>query len=91
MSEKFDFGKDDFFKIDPEPHLIGDDEPYRHLPGVQMWWKAISNIARPLFLLSHVRIWEAGKPRVLEYEEAVQLLEEAYRRDPIEHTAREPS
>ena len=43
-----EFEKDDYFKIDPECHLIGDMEPYNHFPGVQMWWKAIDNISRPL-------------------------------------------
>jgi uncharacterized protein len=41
--------KDDgFFKIDPECHLIGDMELIDHFPGVQMWWRAIDNIMRPL-------------------------------------------
>lgn len=44
-----EFAKDDYFKIDPEPHLIGDVEPLSYFPGVQMWWKAIANISRPLF------------------------------------------
>ena len=44
------FEKDDYFKIDPEPHLIGDMEPINHFPGVQMWWAAIATIARPLML-----------------------------------------
>ena len=43
------FEKDDYFKIDPECHLIGDIEAVNHFPGVQMWWRAIGNIARPLF------------------------------------------
>jgi hypothetical protein len=42
--------KDDYFKIDPEPHLIGDGSAYSYFPGYQMWWKAIANISRPLFL-----------------------------------------
>ncbi len=41
-------GQDDYFKIDPEFHLVGDMQPYAHFPGVQMWWKAIDNIRRPL-------------------------------------------
>ncbi len=44
------FEQDDFFKIDPEPHLIGDMTPLEHFPGVQMWWRAIGNIQRPLML-----------------------------------------
>ena len=43
-----EFKKDDFFKIDPEPHLIGDIEAVSYFPGVQMWWRAIENIKRPL-------------------------------------------
>lgn len=39
---------DNFFKIDPECHLIGDIGPVNHFPGVQMWWRAIDNIKRPL-------------------------------------------
>ena len=42
------FGQDDYFKIDPEPHLLGNMEDISHFPGVQMWWKAIDNIKRPL-------------------------------------------
>jgi len=38
----------EYFKIDCEPHLIGDMEPINHFPGVKMWWKAIENISRPL-------------------------------------------
>lgn len=39
---------DGFFKIDPECHLIGDMEPVNHFPGVQMWWRAVEGITRPL-------------------------------------------
>ncbi|MFZ5572736.1 MAG: amidohydrolase family protein [Thermodesulfobacteriota bacterium] len=42
------FNKDDYFKIDPEPHLIGNLEVVNHFPGVQMWWRAIENIHRPM-------------------------------------------
>ncbi|MBC2716340.1 MAG: amidohydrolase [Desulfobacteraceae bacterium] len=47
MSE---FQKDDYFKIDPEPHLIGNMELVQHFPGVQMWWKAVNSILRPMLL-----------------------------------------
>ncbi len=40
------FQKDDFFKIDPECHLVGDMAPLVHFPGVQMWWKAAQGITR---------------------------------------------
>lgn len=46
MSGKF--YDDGFFKIDPECHLIGDMEPVNHFPGVQMWWRAIDGIMRPM-------------------------------------------
>jgi predicted TIM-barrel fold metal-dependent hydrolase len=36
--------KDDYFKIDPEAHLVGDIDLVKHFPGVQMWWKAVPNI-----------------------------------------------
>ena len=45
-----EFEKDDYLKIDPEPHLIGDMSPVNHFPGVQMWWRAIDNITRPLIM-----------------------------------------
>jgi predicted TIM-barrel fold metal-dependent hydrolase len=44
------FEQDDYFKIDPEAHLVGDMSLYDHYPGVQMWWRAIENIRRPLML-----------------------------------------
>ncbi len=46
MSDKYI--DDGFFKIDPECHLIGDMEPVNHFPGVQMWWRAIDGIMRPI-------------------------------------------
>lgn len=42
--------KDDYFKIDPEAHLIGDMELINHFPGVKMWWGATARIMRPLTL-----------------------------------------
>ena len=44
------FEHDDYFKIDPEAHFVGDMKPFEHFPGVQMWWRAIHNIARPLMM-----------------------------------------
>ncbi len=46
MSE--DFEKDNYFKIDPEAHLLGDIESIKHFPGVQMWWRAIEGCKRAL-------------------------------------------
>ncbi len=48
--------KDDYFKIDPECHLIGDMEPLNYYPGVQMWWRAIENIKRPLLTGTNVSL-----------------------------------
>jgi len=48
MSEVFE--KDDYFKIDPECHMVGNSEPWEYFPGVQMWWKSIDSVKRPLTL-----------------------------------------
>ena len=40
--------QDDYFKIDPEPHLLGDLSQISHMPGVQMWWRAIDGCKRAL-------------------------------------------
>src|SRR5208283_1679354 len=62
-----EFQKDDFFKIDPEPHLIGDMTQVNHFPGVQMWWKAIEAIKRPLLtgtppeVFQGMEAWEMEK------------------------------
>lgn len=50
MTEPRKGNSDNFFKIDPEPHLIGDMEPLNHFKGVKMWWKAIDNASRPLII-----------------------------------------
>jgi hypothetical protein len=42
------FQKDDYFKIDPEPHLLGDLTTINYFPGVKMWWNAIEGCKRPL-------------------------------------------
>jgi predicted TIM-barrel fold metal-dependent hydrolase len=60
-----EFEQDDYFKIDPEPHLIGDMEPINHFPGVQMWWKAIDAIRRPLILGSPLDLLELLEPEEL--------------------------
>jgi predicted TIM-barrel fold metal-dependent hydrolase len=62
-----EFKKDSFFKIDPEAHLIGDLEQVKHFPGVQMWWRSIENIRRPLLTgvppeaFAGVEPWEMAK------------------------------
>jgi predicted TIM-barrel fold metal-dependent hydrolase len=63
MAKEFEL--DDYFKIDPEPHLIGGMEPINHFPGVQMWWKAIDAIRRPLILGSPLDLFELLEPEEL--------------------------
>ncbi len=58
-----EFEKDDYFKIDPEMHLIGDMEHVNHFPGVQMWWKAIENISRPLMTGTPPDVFAGIEPR----------------------------
>ena len=58
---------DNYFKIDPEPHLLGNLDQISHFPGVRMWWKAIENITRPLISgippekMVGIEEWETGK------------------------------
>lgn len=61
------FEKDAYFKIDPECHLIGDMGPINHFPGVQMWWRAVANIKRPLLELgTPPEVLEGLEPHELE-------------------------
>ena len=61
------FQKDDYFKVDPECHLIGEMEHINHFPGVQMWWRAISGATRVLMTgtppeaMIGLESWEAIK------------------------------
>ena len=68
------FEQDDYFKIDPELHLVGDIGSLEHFPGVQMWWRAIDNIKRPLMQgtppdalrgIEPVHVSKTGDPEVL--------------------------
>jgi predicted TIM-barrel fold metal-dependent hydrolase len=72
MSNSFD--KDDFFKIDPEPHLIGEMETINHFPGVQMWWKAIDNIRRPLMLGIKLELFQGMDEKEMYKQEDPQTL-----------------
>jgi predicted TIM-barrel fold metal-dependent hydrolase len=72
MAKEFEL--DDYFKIDPEPHLIGDMEPINHFPGVQMWWKAIDAIRRPLILGSPPDLFELLEPEELTKDEDPEAL-----------------
>ena len=57
---------DDFFKIDPEAHLIGNMEQVNHFPGVQMWWKAIDSIRRPLLMGTPPETFQGMEPWEME-------------------------
>jgi hypothetical protein len=72
MSNEFE--KDDFFKIDPEPHLIGEMETINHFPGVQMWWKAIDNIRRPLMLGIKLELFQGMDEKEMYKQEDPQTL-----------------
>ena len=69
-----EFERDDFFKIDPEPHLIGEMETIIHFPGVQMWWKAIDNIRRPLMLGVKLDIFQGMDEKEMYKQEDPQAL-----------------
>ena len=44
-----EFNKDDFFKIDPEAHLVGDSTRLiEYFPGTKQWWHSIHAISRPM-------------------------------------------
>ncbi|MBI5601955.1 MAG: amidohydrolase [Deltaproteobacteria bacterium] len=45
-----DIKKDDYFKIDPEAHLVGESAPFEYFPGVHLWWNSIAAIKRPMML-----------------------------------------
>ncbi len=65
-----EFKRDNYFKIDPECHLIGEMEHINHFPGVQMWWRAISGATRVLMTgtppeaMVGLEPWEAIKKAV---------------------------
>ncbi|MCB8817837.1 amidohydrolase family protein [Desulfosporosinus shakirovi] len=71
MSE---FQTDDYFKIDPEMHLIGEMETFNHFPGVQMWWRAIGNITRPLLLGSSPTFFEGVEPHEMHAQQDPEYI-----------------
>src|SRR5512140_154245 len=68
------FPQDDYFKIDPEAHLVGRMGPIEHFPGVQMWWKAVENIRRPLTLGMPFEVFEGVAPEDLAKQEDPEAL-----------------
>ncbi len=68
------FEKDDYFKIDPEPHLIGNMDHYQHFPGVQMWWRATANAKRALLMGLKPRTFDIVAPHEMEKDTDPQAL-----------------
>ena len=60
------FAGDDYFKIDPEAHLVGEMGPLLHYPGVQMWWRSIDGIKRALNTGMPARCFEGLEPHELQ-------------------------
>ncbi len=60
------FDKDDYFKIDPEPHLMGNLDHLNHFPGVQMWWRAAPNVKRALLQGLKPETFKVLEPHELE-------------------------
>jgi len=74
MAKGNNFIKDDYFKIDPEAHLIGDMEPINHFPGVQMWWKAVEGCMRVLIGGIKPSEFEGMDPREKEKQHSPEFL-----------------
>ena len=61
-----EYKKDDYFKIEPECHLMGNLEPYIHFPGVQMWMKALDGCKRAFETGMPSKIFEGLEPHEVE-------------------------
>jgi len=69
------FKKDDFFKIDVECHIIGDEEAIEHYPAVGMWWKGVKGLARPVWdCCLPPEINEVMEPREFEKQQGPEIL-----------------
>ena len=60
------FNKDDYFKIDPEAHLVGESQPFEYFPGVNLWWHSIAAIKRPMMLGMPKSFMETLEPHELQ-------------------------
>ncbi len=65
---------DDFFKIDPEAHLVGDMAPLVHFPGVQMWWRAIEGCKRALLTGLPASVLQGVGPEGLKKDTSPEAL-----------------
>ncbi|HBW35650.1 amidohydrolase family protein [Desulfosporosinus sp. BICA1-9] len=72
MSTSFD--KDDYFKIDPEFHIVGDMEHINHFPGVQTWWKSIEGVKRPMSAFMPKAAWQGMEPWEIEKQIDPEML-----------------
>jgi Predicted metal-dependent hydrolase of the TIM-barrel fold len=68
------FTGDDYFKIDPEAHLVGDMGPLLHYPGVQMWWRSIDGIKRALNTAMPARCFEGFEPHEMKKDPSPEGL-----------------
>jgi hypothetical protein len=69
-----EFRRDDFFKIDPEAHLVGDMTSVAHFPGVQMWWRAIDGCKRALITGMPARCFEGLEPHEMKKDPDPEAL-----------------
>ncbi len=72
-----EFRQDDYFKIDPELHLVGDIAPVAHYPGVQMWWRAIEGCKRALMTGMPPRCLDGLSPHDLKADPSPEALLQA--------------
>ena len=69
------FKKDDYFKIDVECHVIGDQALIEHYPGVKMWWGAVKNLMSPLWTCGlDPEINASMEPREFEKQHGPDVL-----------------
>jgi len=57
-----EFIKDDFFKVDPEFHIVGDMTHLKHFPGVGAWWQSVKGITPALNMGIPQSLWEGVEP-----------------------------
>jgi predicted TIM-barrel fold metal-dependent hydrolase len=68
------FRQDDYFKIDPEAHLVGDMAPLMHFPGVQMWWRAIEGCKRAFMTGAPPKVLAGLEPHDLEADPSPEAM-----------------
>lgn len=56
------FVKDNYFKVDPEFHIVGDMSHIQHFPGVGAWWQSVKGITPALNTGIPASAWEGLEP-----------------------------